>query len=203
MKKSPQERRLQWHSSLESVFLFKENWVFVETLNQIDFKLEFSLFSFSLCPPPFLALPALSSLVFLPLTCIALYQPLPFSAAGVGEGEGKPGGADRALFQGAPGTGRLWQHKECCNTCTDVSETAVLTPLRTRSILFLWFVVDVFTKPEGGMHFLMLFSGIVISAPIGLWERDKVNARLYSCFWLDVSAWFADGRFKLYITAFM
>lgn len=100
-------------------------------LNQIDFELLFlfilTLFSLSLS----LCLPPPCSLCILPLlspplllTCIALYQPLPLSATGIGEGEGKPRGANGALFQGAPGTRRLWQHQERRHTRADVSKTA-------------------------------------------------------------------------------
>lgn len=42
-----------------------------------------------------------------------------------------------------------------------------------------------------------------ICAPIGPRGRDKVNARLRSSLWLNMSAQFADGAFKLYITAFI
>lgn len=51
-------------------------------------------------------------LVFCFITCPAPHQPLSFSAAGVGEGEGKPRGADGALFQGAAGSSCLRQHQE-------------------------------------------------------------------------------------------
>lgn len=69
--------------------------------------------------------PALSPplpLFFCFLTCIAPRQPLPLSAAGVGEGEGKPGGADGALLQGAAGTSRLWQHQERRHARADVRQ---------------------------------------------------------------------------------
>lgn len=49
-------------------------------------------------------------------------QSLPLSAAGYREGEGKPGGADGALFQGAAWTSSLRQHQERRHTRPDVSK---------------------------------------------------------------------------------
>lgn len=61
--------------------------------------------------------------LFFPFTCIPPpLQPLPLSSAGYREGEGKPSGADRALFQGAAWTGSLWQHQERRHTCPNVSK---------------------------------------------------------------------------------
>lgn len=59
-----------------------------------------SLCSLSLSAPSQFAFACLTSspLLFCFLTRIAPYQPLSLSAAGIGEGEGKPGGADGALL---------------------------------------------------------------------------------------------------------
>lgn len=58
-----------------------------------------------------------------------LPQPLPLSAAGYREGEGKPSGADRALFQGAAWTGSLWQHQERRHSRTNVSKLLTRLPI--------------------------------------------------------------------------
>lgn len=72
----------------------------------------------SVCIPLFSS--SLRPFSFCSITCAAPYQPLSFSAAGIGEGEGKPGGADGALFQGAAGSSRLRQHQERRHTRPDV-----------------------------------------------------------------------------------
>lgn len=184
-----------------------KNWAFVEMLvllNQIQTLL--SVLSLTVCtslppsrltspslPPSPCLLPALSSplLLFCLLTCIAPYQPLPLSAAGVGEGEGKPGGADGALLQGAPGTSRLWQHQECRHARADVRQPRKLFYARDRSSFCELFLTYWLNPKEGCI--LVLCCSIFICALIGPRGRDKVNARLRSCFWLDVSVWFADG----------
>lgn len=67
-------------------------------------------------------LPVLAFSLFFPFTCFTPPQPLPLSAAGYREGEGKPSGADGALFQGAAWTGSLWQHQERRHSRTNVSK---------------------------------------------------------------------------------
>lgn len=79
-----------------------------------DFNLSFT----ALPIPPSLAILAFS---VLPVHLRHSAQSLPLSTAGYREGEGKPSGADRALFQGAAGTGSLWQHQECRHSRPNVS----------------------------------------------------------------------------------
>lgn len=67
-----------------------------------------------------------------------LQQPLSFSAAGVGEGEGKPGGADGALFQGAAGTRRLRQHQERRHARPNVRQTHLCFLFLFLKICFLF-----------------------------------------------------------------
>lgn len=161
-EKLHQERRLQWHSSLQSVFCVKKIEPLCYWVKLISNSCLFSLFSLSLSPPPS---PALSSPLF--LTCIALHQPLPLSAAGVREGEGKPGGADGALLQGAPGKSRLWQHQERRHARADVSEAATHTHTDMRPNIFLWYVVEVSTEPEGRMRPQVLCCSVFICVLIG------------------------------------
>lgn len=83
------------------------------------------------------------------LTCIAHppppHQPLSLSAAGIREGEGKPGGADGALLQGAAGKSRLRQHQERRHAGPDVSQPSIvvcfclegcISPLRCSIFIF-------------------------------------------------------------------
>lgn len=74
-----------------------------------------------------LPIPLSLSLAILAFSVLSIHlhhspQSLPLSAAGYREGEGKPGGADRALFQGAAWTGSLWQHQERRHTRPNVSK---------------------------------------------------------------------------------
>lgn len=175
-EKLHQERRLQWHSSLQSVFCVKKIEPLCYWVKLISNSCLFSLFSLSLSPPPS---PALSSPLF--LTCIALHQPLPLSAAGVREGEGKPGGADGALLQGAPGKSRLWQHQERRHARADVSEAATHTHTDMRPNIFLWYVVEVLTEPKEGCVLKCCVAAFLSVCWLARGGRDKVNARLHSC----------------------
>lgn len=92
------------------------NVYYLITLIPICF-LSFTAHSQSHPPPP--------AVLAFSVSCVHLHhspQSLPLSAAGYREGEGKPGGADRALFQGAAWTGSLWQHQERRHTRPNVSK---------------------------------------------------------------------------------
>lgn len=130
-------------------------------LNQTDCKLLPVLF-ISLClsspPPNSLSSPSLSSPLscsclwtfFCFLTCISSHQPLPVSAAGIGEGERTASGADGALLQGAAGTSRLWKHQECCHTRTNVRQPHYLLYLRDLFPMFsvMHLLLFCFYQPE-------------------------------------------------------
>ena len=109
--------------------------------------------------PPALSSPYLSLFFSARSPAISPHQPLPFTAAGVREGEGEPGGADGALLQGAAGTSCLWQHQECHHTRANVRQPRslfYLQDLSSRSDLFpragFSFSFDALSKPGGGRH---------------------------------------------------
>lgn len=172
--------RLQWRQSRVFLLweispLWKYDWI-----NYIFNSFLCSLI-FSLAASPSLPLPTRLPLPPLPLfcllTCLAPFQPLPLSAAGVGEGEGEPGGADGALLQGAAGTSRLWQHQERRHARADVRQ-----PLKTLSVIpsfvFCSFSGALITR-EGCI--LMLCCGIFVSLHwVACRRSNKVKARLHS-----------------------